>query len=70
MPYVERKNNMKRPKYKTFKKQKDLIKQAIKNTIHRCDIIKLQRIKMVKEKIQEKFKEKNWLAWAQKKLGG
>ena len=51
-----------------IKKQKDLIKYAIKKTIHRHDVEKPKRIKQVREKIDEKCKDKNWLLWARERL--
>jgi len=51
-----------------YKKQKDLIKYAIKKAIYRNDVEKSRRIKQTKEKIEEKLKDKNWLAWAERKL--
>lgn len=55
---------------KRFKKQKDLIKQAIKKAIHRNDVEKPKRIAAIREKIEQKRKEKNWLSWAERKLRG
>jgi hypothetical protein len=55
-------------KPKQFKKQKDLIEQAVAKAIHKNDVEKPKRVQTVKEKIEHKLKEKNWLAWAQRQL--
>lgn len=57
-------------KPKRFKKQKDLIKQAVKKTIYRQDVEKPKRIAAIREKIDTKLKERNWLGWAERKLRG
>lgn len=53
---------------KRFKYCKNITKQAIKKAIHRNDIEKPKHIKQVREKIDEKHKNKNWLLWAQERL--
>lgn len=55
-------------KPKRFKKQKDLIKQAVKKAIYRNDVENPRRIAAIREKIDAKLKKCNWLGWVERKL--
>lgn len=56
---------MKRPKHKIFKHHINLIRYAVRRTIHRVDILEPEEHA---EKLMEHIKKSNWLEWAKKKL--
>ena len=56
---------MKRPKHKTFKRQIDLIRHAVREVIAR----QVAELKTQREKALAQLKETNWLEWVKYHCG-
>jgi len=56
---------MKRIKHKIFKRHIDLIRYAVRRTIHRCDILEPEKYA---EQLGVYLKKRDWLEWCKRKL--
>jgi len=52
---------------KRFKRQRDLIRYAVRRAIHRCDVVEPEKHA---EELMARLKKSDWLGWAVRKLKG